>query len=376
MTSSQMETDLPLSPPVDPPTETEIAAEEPANGFPDDVKEIWVYKRHIQTTTKHGGHDSCFTVKRNTVDHKMYLSGPPSYKKVPVYNSLVCRDDNDCILLVCGGKHKTIMMFKGCLVGSRADQYVFEGILSFFNSKSEMVMYVAGCEVKGEFFKWKVTPEPKVLKDSDDPDAKVCQQVVGSFRRKFALDLKRDTDLKQGSMKEVMDVGLHAIEQLILYFGKELFEWLKEKSKKNPKLQTLLQENVLKAGNDVSLDQIIAAGGCKNVSELLAVQEGKPVPVSPETPPEKKNRKRHMHDDECLALRVFIERDKCNCSIQDKSDDVPQKDVPQKSDDVPQKSDDVPKITMSQLFGSRGFKVRREDKIDGHHVTWHGSYTM
>ncbi len=187
-----------------------------------------------------------------------------------------------------------------------------------------------------------------------------------------------------------MDVGLHAIEQLILYFGKELFEWLKEKSKKTPKLQTLLQENVLKAGNDVSLDQIIAAGGCKNVSELLAVQEGKPVPVSPETPPEKKNRKRHMHDDECLALRVFIERDKCNCSIQDKSDDVPQKDVPQKSDDVPQKSDDVPqksddvpqksddvpKITMSQLFGSRGFKVRREDKIDGHHVTWHGSYTM
>ena len=138
----------------------------------------------------------------------------------------------------------------------------------------------------------------------------------------------------------------------------------------------MLQENVLKAGNDVSLDQIIAAGGCKNVSELLAVQEGKPVPVSPETPPEKKNRKRHMHDDECLALRVFIERDKCNCSIQDKSDDVPQKDVPQKSDDVPQKSDDVPKITMSQLFGSRGFKVRREDKIDGHHVTWHGSYTM
>ncbi len=83
MTSSQMET-LPLSPPVDPPTETEIAAEEPANGFPDDVKEIWVYKRHIQTSTKHGGHDSCFIVKRNTVDHKMYLSGPPSYKKVPV----------------------------------------------------------------------------------------------------------------------------------------------------------------------------------------------------------------------------------------------------------------------------------------------------
>ncbi len=287
MTSSQMET-LPLSPPVDPPTETEIAAEEPANGFPDDVKEIWVYKRHIQTSTKHGGHDSCFIVKRNTVDHKMYLSGPPSYKKVPVLNSLVCRDDNDCILLVCGGKHKPIMMFKGCLVGSRSDQYVFEGILSFFNSKSEMVMYVAGCEVKGDFFKWQITPEPKLLNTSDDPNAKICQQVVGSFRRKSALDLKRDTNLKQGSLQEVMDVGVHAIEQLILYFGKELFEWLKEKSKKNPKLKTLLQENLLEAGNNVSLDEIISAGGCKNVSELLADQDGKPVPVSPEIPPEKK----------------------------------------------------------------------------------------
>ena len=249
-----------------------------------------MYKRHIQTSTKHGGHDSCFIVKRNTVDHKMYLSGPPSYKKVPVLNSLVCRDDNDCILLVCGGKHKPIMMFKGCLVGSRSDQYVFEGILSFFNSKSEMVMYVAGCEVKGDFFKWQITPEPKLLNTSDDPNAKICQQVVGSFRRKSALDLKRDTNLKQGSLQEVMDVGVHAIEQLILYFGKELFEWLKEKSKKNPKLKTLLQENLLEAGNNVSLDEIISAGGCKNVSELLAVQDGKPVPVSPETPPEKKKK--------------------------------------------------------------------------------------
>ena len=373
--TSQMDTDLPLSPPLDPPTEL-IAAEEPENGIPNDVKDIWIYKRHIQTTKGHGGHDCCFSLKRNTVDQKMYLSGPPSYKKIPIFRSLVCRDENDCILLVCGGKHKSIMMFKGCLVGSRAEQYVFEGILSFFNSKSEMVMYVAGCEVKGDFFKWKVTPEPKVLEKSDDPDAKVCQQVVGSFRRKFALDLKRDTDLKQGSLKEVMDVGLHAVEQLILYFGKELFEWLKEKSKKNPKLTTLLQENVLKAGNEVSLNEIIAAGGCKNVRELLAVQEGKPVPVSPETPPKK--RKRHMHADDCLALRVFIEPADCNCKDGGSKKDVPEKDVRQedvRQEDVP--PDDGPKITMSQLFGAsgaRGFKVRGEDTTDGATIAWHGTY--
>ena len=82
MTSSEMDTDdLPLSPPVDPPTE-EIAVEEPAVGFPDDVKEVWVYKRHIQTSAKQAGHDTCFILKRNTVDHKMYLSGPPKYVKV------------------------------------------------------------------------------------------------------------------------------------------------------------------------------------------------------------------------------------------------------------------------------------------------------
>ena len=141
--------DLPL-PPVDPPTD-EIAVEEPAKGFPDDVKEVWVYKRHMQASTKHGGHDSCFIVKRNTVDHKMYLSGPPKYQKVLVQNSLVYRDENDCLFMVCGGKHRSIMMFKGCLVGSHSDQYVFEGVLSFFNSKSEMVMYVAGCEVREIF---------------------------------------------------------------------------------------------------------------------------------------------------------------------------------------------------------------------------------
>ena len=266
--------------------------------------------------------------------------------------------------MLCSGKHKSIMMFKGCLVGSRSDQYVFEGILSFFNSKSEMVMYVAGCEVKGDFFKWKVTPEPKLLSTADDANAKICQQVVGSFRRKFALDLKRDTNLKQGSLQEVMDVGVHAIEQLILYFGKELFEWLKEKSKKKPKLQTLLQENLLKAGNNVSLDQIIAAGGCKDVSELLAVQEGKPVPVSPpKTPPA--NRKRHNHADDCLALRVFIEREKCNC-------DFDKEDSP-----VKQKSDDGPAISISELFGQQqGFKVRREETIDGRPMTWHSSYLV
>ncbi len=365
--TSQMDTDLPLSPPLDPPTEL-IAVEEPENGIPNDVKDIWIYKRHIQTTKEHG-HDCCFNLKRNTVDQKMYLSGPPSYKKIPIFRSLVCRDENDCILLVCGGKHKSIMMFKGCLVGSRAEQYVFEGILSFFNSKSEMVMYVAGCEVKGDFFKWKVTPEPKLLNTRDDPDAKICQQVVGSFRRKFALDLKRDTNLKQGSLQEVMDVGVHAIEQLILYFGKELFEWLKEKSKKNPKLKTLLQENLLEAGNNVSLDEIISAGGCKNVSELLAVQDGKPVPVSPETPPKK--RKRHMHADDCLALRVFIESADCNCKDGGLKKDVPEKDVRQ--EDVRQE-DDGPKITISQLFGARGFKVRREEDIDGAKVVWHGTY--
>ena len=154
-----------------------------------------------------------------------------------------------------------------------------------------------------------------------------------------------------------MDVGVHAIEQLILYFGKELFEWLKEKSKKNPKLQILLQENLLKAGNNISLDEIIAAGGCNNVSELLAVQEGKPVPVSPPKSPPNRKRHMHMHDDDCLALRVYIEKEKCDCSLKDN----PKK----KSDD-----DDFP--TISKLFG-QGFKVRREETIDGRPMTWHAA---
>ncbi len=364
MTSSEMDTDLPLSPPVVPPEDSLVANEEPAVSFPDDVKEVWVYKRHVQTSAKHQvGDDTCFILKRNTVDHKMYLSGPPNYQKTLVQNSVVYRDENDCIFMLCNGKHKSMMMFKGCLVGCRSDQYVFEGVLSFFNSKSQMVMYIAGCEVKGNFFKWKITPEPKLLGITDDAIAQNCQQVIGSFRRKFALDLKRDTNLKQGSLQEVMDVGVHAIEQLILYFGKELFEWLKEKSKKKPHLQTLLQENLLKAGNNVSLDQIIAAGGCSNVSDLLAVQEGKPV-SPPTTPPSK--RKRHAdHADDCLSLRVFIERDKCNCDMAKDS----KKDPP-----IKEKSDDGPVITLTELFGqNQGYKVRRTETIDGTHTTWYKS---
>ena len=197
-----------------------------------------------------------------------------------------------------------MLMFKGCLIACRVDQYVFEGVFSCFNSKKEVAMYIGGCELKGNFLKWVITPEPKLLDVTDKGIARNCQHVMSSFRRKFALDLKRDRNVKQGSLQEVMDVGVHAIEQLILYFGKELFEWLKEKSKKHPHLKILLNEKVLKAGSNVSLDQLVAAGGCSNVTELLAIQDGRP--ARPSTP--SKKRRRDDDDDDCLKLEIFIRK--------------------------------------------------------------------
>ena len=339
----------PLEPPADKSPEKNPIK---PTGFPDDVKEVWVYKRHVQTSGKQAlAEDTCFILKRNTVDHKMYLSGPPNYNKTLVEGSIAYRDENDCIFMLCNGKHHSMLMFKGCLIACRADQYVFEGVFSCFNSKKEMVMYIGGCELKGNFLKWIITPEPKLLDVTDKGIARNCQHVMGSFRRKFALDLKRDTNVKQGSLQEVMDVGVHAIEQLILYFGKELFEWLKERSKKHPHLKTLLNENVLKAGSNVSLDQLVGAGGCSNVTELLAIQDGKP--ARPSTPSKKRKRDDDDYDEDgCLKLEVFIRAE----HLRQLKDVIPlafEKGDPDK-DKEDNRFDGDNVIGLDEIFGRKG----------------------
>ena len=86
MTTPPSPTKMDTTTPLEPPANKSLEKNPPKPiGFPDDVKEVWVYKRHVQTSGKQAlmalAGDTCFIIKRNTVDKKMYLSGPPNYKK-------------------------------------------------------------------------------------------------------------------------------------------------------------------------------------------------------------------------------------------------------------------------------------------------------